>query len=322
MRASRLLSILILLQLRGRLTAETLAREFEVSVRTIYRDIDQLSAAGVPVYADRGRSGGFALLDGYRTRLTGLTPAESDALVLAGVGAAADDLGIGADLAAAQLKLLASLPPDAGASAHRVAQRFHLDPANWYRRTETLDGLPDLATAVWSERRIRIRYDSWKEVVTRDLDPLGLVLKGGLWYLVAAADGKPRTYRVSSILRLDLLEAPVVRPSKFDLAAYWTQASADFEARILSERAEVRVSPQGLRILRRVSPAAAEALEKAHTASSPAGWIQGHIPIESITDATHQLLHLGPEAEALAPPALRDAIATAAGRIAGLYAAT
>src|SRR5678816_2216696 len=141
MRARRLLSILILLQLRGRLTAETLAKEFEVSVRTIYRDIDQLSAAGVPVYADRGRSGGFALLDGYRTKLTGLTPAESDALVLAGVGAAADDLGMGADLAAAQLKLLASLPPDAGARAGRVAARFHLDPVSWYRGGETLPAL-------------------------------------------------------------------------------------------------------------------------------------------------------------------------------------
>ncbi len=321
MRASRLLSILILLQLRGRLTAQTLAKEFEVSVRTIYRDIDQLSAAGVPVYADRGRSGGFSLLDGYRTRLTGLTPAESDALVLAGVGAVADELGIGDDLAAAQLKLLASLPPDAGASAQKVAARFHLDPANWYRRTETLDGLPDLATAVWSERRIRIRYDSWKEVMTRDLDPLGLVLKGGLWYLVAAADGTPRTYRVSSIQHLELLDAPVQRPPRFDLADYWTRASADFEARMLSQRAGVRVSPAGLRILARVSPAAADALSATHRPSEPEGWIQGEIPIESVRDATLQLLHLGPEVEALAPPELRKAIVEAARRIADLYAA-
>ena len=135
MRASRLLSILILLQMRGRLSAEALAAEFEVSVRTIYRDIDQLSAAGVPVYAERGRAGGFALLDGYRTKLTGFTPAEADALVLAGVGGAA----------AAQLKLLASLPPDAGASAQRVAQRFHLDPANWYTRAEALPLLRNIS---------------------------------------------------------------------------------------------------------------------------------------------------------------------------------
>jgi predicted DNA-binding transcriptional regulator YafY len=277
-----LLSILILLQLRGRLTAETLAREFEVSVRTIYRDIDQLSAAGVPVYAERGRAGGLALLDGYRTRLTGLTAAESDALVLTGVGPAGAALGIGPELAAAQLKLLASLPPEAGARAQRVAARFHLDPGNWYRPAEALDGLPALASAVWDERRIRVRYDSWKEVVTRDLDPLGLVLKAGAWYLVAAADGQPRTYRVAAILALEVLDAPVRRPARFDLAAYWTQWSADFEARMFSGSAKIRVSPQGLRVLRRLSPAAAAALDADHRPAQPDGWIEGEIPIESL----------------------------------------
>ena len=133
MRASRILSILILMQMRGRISADALAREFEVSVRTIYRDMDHLSAAGVPVYAERGRAGGFALLDGYRTRLTGLTVAESDALVLAGAGTVAADLGLGDALATARLKLLASLPADSGASADRVSRRFHLDPIDWYR---------------------------------------------------------------------------------------------------------------------------------------------------------------------------------------------
>ena len=320
MRASRLLSILILLQLRGRLTAEALAREFEVSVRTIYRDIDQLSAAGVPVYAERGRAGGFALLDGYRTKLTGLTPAESNALVLAGVGAAADDLGMGADLAAAQLKLLASLPADAGASAGRVAARFHLDPVSWYRGGESLDGLPALAAAVWGERRIRVRYESWKEVVTRDLDPLGLVLKGGTWYLVAAVRGSPRTYRVASILAQETLEQPVARPAKFDLETYWTQWSREFEARMLSERAVVRISPLGRRILRDASPAAAQAIEAHHTPCEPAGWVRAEIPIESITTAARQMLHLGVEAVVVSPPALRAAVAAEAAAIAGLYA--
>src|SRR5215470_2164491 len=180
MRASRLLSLLILLQMRGRMSAEALAAEFEVSVRTIYRDMDQLSAAGVPVYAERGRNGGFALLDGYRTRLTGFTPAEAEALLLAGVGPAAADLGIGAEAAAAQLKLLASLPPDSGASAQRVASRFHLDPINWYSRAESIDILPALASAVWTEKRVRIRYESWTDLVTREVDPLGLVLKAGI----------------------------------------------------------------------------------------------------------------------------------------------
>ncbi|ATQ42166.1 helix-turn-helix transcriptional regulator [Caulobacter mirabilis] len=320
MRASRLLSILILLQLRGRLTAEALAEEFEVSVRTIYRDIDELSAAGVPVYAERGRAGGFALLDGYRTRLTGLTSTESDALVLAGGGAAAADLGLGDDLAAARLKLLASLPPDSGASAQKVAARFHLDPTHWYRRTETSPLLPALAEAVWADRRLRIRYDSWKGPVDRDIDPLGLVLKGGAWYLAAAVGGTPRTYRVSSLRALEPLAEPFQRPVGFDLAAYWSDWARDFEARLMSGRAQVRLSPEGLRRLRIISPAAAEAVDADRQPAEPAGWIIAEIPTEDLEDATRQLLYLGAEAEVLGPPDLREAVAATAARIAALYA--
>jgi predicted DNA-binding transcriptional regulator YafY len=319
MRASRLLSILILLQMRGRLSAETLAQEFEVSVRTIYRDIDQLSAAGVPVYAERGRAGGFALMDGYRTRLTGFTPAEADALLLAGVGGAAADLGMGADLAAAQLKLLASLPPDSGASAQRVASRFHLDPANWYSRIEPLEMLPALAAAVWSDTRIRIRYESWKDVVTREVDPLGLVLKGGVWYVVAAVKAQPRTYRVSNIQGLDVLDARFKRSTRFDLARYWAAWARDFEARLLRERAVVKLSPEGLRLLRELSPAAGEAADAAHSKCAPAGWIKAEIPVEGVDYVARQLLRIGADIEVLGPPALRDAVAREAQRVADLY---
>jgi len=317
MRAGRLLSILILLQTRGRLSAEALAAEFEVSVRTIYRDIDQLSASGVPVYAERGRSGGFALLDGYRTKLTGMTVAESDALVLAGAGSAARDLGVGFELAAAKLKLLASLPPDSGISADRVARRFHLDTDGWYRRSSPLAVLPDLAAAVWRDRRIRIAYDSWKGPVSRDLDPLGLVLKAGLWYLVAAAEGKPRTYRIANITALSVLETPSRRPIKFDLERYWDDWRTDFEARLLAERATVRLSAEGLRRLRIISPAAAEAADEAGRPDGDS--VIAEIPIESVADAMGQMLHLGAEVEVLAPPALREAVVTAAKAIAGLY---
>jgi len=320
MRASRLLSILILLQMRGRISAEELAAEFEVSVRTIYRDMDQLSAAGVPVYAERGRNGGFALLDGYRTRLTGFTPAEAEALLLAGVGPAAADLGVGAEAAAAQLKLLASLPPDSGASAQRVAQRFHLDPVNWYSRVETTDILPALANAVWNERRIRVRYESWRDLVNRDLDPLGLVLKAGAWYLVAAVKGQARTYRASNVRELEVLTAKAVRPPRFDLARYWETWSRDFEARIFSERAVVKLSPLGRRILREVSPVASEAVEAEHRACKPDGWVKARIQIENITLATRQLLRLGAEVVVLEPAALRAAIAREAQSVAALYA--
>ncbi len=320
MRASRLLSLLILLQMRGRMSAEALAAEFEVSVRTIYRDVDQLSAAGVPVYAERGRNGGFALLDGYRTRLTGFTPAEAEALLLAGVGPAAADLGVGAEAAAAQLKLLASLPPDSGASAQRVAARFHLDPVNWYSRAEASDILPAVANAVWGERRIRVRYESWRDLVDRDLDPLGLVLKAGVWYLVAAVKAQARTYRVSNIHALEVLNAKAQRPARFDLARYWASWSRDFEARIFSERAVVKLSPLGRRILREISPVAAEAAEAQHRACKPANWVKAEIPIESVALAARQLLRLGADVEVLEPAALRAAIAREAENVAALYA--
>lgn len=319
MRASRLLSILIALQMRGRLSAETLAAEFEVSVRTIYRDVDHLSAAGIPIYAERGRSGGFALHEGYRTKLTGFTPGEAEVLLLAGVGPAAADLGVGAEAMAAQLKLLASLPPDSGASAQRVAQRFHLDPANWYSRVEPIAILPALAAAVWRARRIRVQYESWKDTVTRDLDPLGLVLKAGVWYLVAAVKGKPRTYRVSNIQTFETSDIPAARPPRFNLARYWAQATRDFEARLMNARAIVRLSPEGQRRLRDVSPAAAEAVAGKFQACRPAGWVRAEIPIEGVSHATGQLLHLGAEVEVLEPAELRDAVAKEARRVAKLY---
>ena len=319
MRASRLLSLLILLQMRGRMSAEALAAEFEVSVRTIYRDVDQLSAAGVPVYAERGRNGGFALLDGYRTRLTGFTPAEAEALLLAGMGPAAADLGVGAEAAAAQLKLLASLPPDSGASAQRVAQRFHLDAVNWYSRAEASEILPAVANAVWGERRIRVRYESWRDLVDRDLDPLGLVLKAGVWYLVAAVKGQARTYRVSNIQTLEVLNTKTQRPARFDLARYWASWSRDFEARIFSERAVVKLSPLGRRMLRDVSPVASEAAEAQNRPVKPAGWVKAQIPIESVALAARQLLRLGADVEVLEPAALRTAIAREAANVAALY---
>lgn len=320
MRASRLLSILIMLQLRGRLSAEALAAEFEVSIRTIYRDIDQLSAAGVPVYAERGRTGGFALHEGYRTRLTGLTPAEAEVLLLAGAGGAAADLGVGPEAAAAQLKLLASLPPDSGASAQRVAARFHLDPAPWYARIEPLEVLPTLAAAVWRDRRIRIGYESWKSEVTRELDPLGLVLKAGVWYLVAAAGAKTRTYRVSNIRSLDLLDKTFQRPARFNLPRHWDVSSRDFEARLMSERAVVKLSPEGRRLMRDNYPAYEQAVAAKHSKAKPEGWIKAEIPVESFAQSARQLLRLGAEIEVISPPALRAAIASEAARVAKLYA--
>ena len=187
MRASRLLSLLLLLQNRGRMTAPALAAELEVSVRTVYRDVESLGAAGVPIYADRGPSGGYQLLDGYRTRLTGLTSDEADSLFLSGMPGPAAELGLGGALAAAQLKLAAALPPQLRDRASRAGERFHLDAPGWFRDSEDTPFLADVAAALWHDRRIAVRYRRWgSEEVERELNPLGLVLKAGVWYLVAS----------------------------------------------------------------------------------------------------------------------------------------
>ncbi len=206
MRASRLVSILMLLQGRGKLTAQQLADELEVSIRTIYRDLDALAASGVPLYGDRGPAGGYNLVDGYRTRLTGLTPAEAEAVFLAGLHGPAQALGLGPNLAAAEQKLLAALPVELRTRAGRVTERFHLDPANWFTDADEPAHLIAVAESVWEQRALRVRYRRWQGEVQRTLEPLGVVLKGGAWYVVASVDGQIRTYRAARILEIEPLE--------------------------------------------------------------------------------------------------------------------
>jgi len=159
MRASRLVSVLLLLQARGQMTAAEIARELEVSERTVHRDVEALSASGVPIYAERGTHGGIRLVDGYRTRLTGMTAAEAEALFLAGIPGPAAELGLGTVVAAAQLKILASLPPELRTRASRLVERFHLDAGEWFRASEPVPHLGALSEAVWAARRIAIQYD-------------------------------------------------------------------------------------------------------------------------------------------------------------------
>ncbi len=319
MRASRLLGMMFMLQLRGRLSAQTLAREFEVSVRTIYRDVDALSAAGVPIYAETGRNGGIALHVGFRARLTGLTASEAAALPIAGLAHVARDLGVSADAASAQFKMLASLPPDAGATAAGIAARFHIDPIPWFHRTEDVDGLPALAMAVWGGKRIEVAYDSWAGAVRRTLDPLGLVQKGGLWYLVAAWRKKPRTYRVTNFRELKVLAAPARRPARFDLAAFWQASAERFEAGLLAQRARVRISQEGERILRAVMPVGAEMVARTRKPCAQEGWSEAELPFETPDYSARQLLRLGCEVVVLAPEALRTAVIAEAHAVQALY---
>ncbi|MDB5431780.1 MAG: transcriptional regulator [Caulobacter sp.] len=319
MRASRLLTILILLQTRGRMTAEALAREFEVSVRTIYRDVDELSASGVPVYAERGRAGGFALLDGYRTKLTGMTANEAEALAFAGLPGAAAQLGVGGALTAAKLKLLAALPKDQVAGAGKVAARFHFDPVGWYGRPEQTDLLPAIAGAVWAEKTLQITYESWRGVVERRVNPLGLVLKSGVWYLVAAVAGGMRTYRVSNIQDLTPTDEAFAWPAGFDLGAFWAAWLAEAEARIVRGVAVLKVTATGLARLANLGAQSVEMAQRTRSAPDAAGWMRVEVPIEGLDHATGEMVRLGAEAVVLEPKDLRERVAQVSRAMAGLY---
>jgi len=322
MRASRLVSILLLLQARGRATAAELAGELEVSPRTIYRDVEALSAAGIPVYADRGRDGGYRLVDGYRTRLTGLTGGEADALFLSGLPGPAAQLGLGGAVAAAQLKLLAALSPVSRERAEAFRARFHLDVPGWFRAAEEVPHLTGVAAAVWEQRLLRVRYERWTGEVTRLLAPLGLVLKAGSWYVVATVDpgGDPRTYRVARILDLEVSDETFDRPAGFDLAAYWREWSARYERDVYRDEAVLRLSPAAVRLLPGWwGPVAAEAAARTAGPPDAAGWVRARVPIETVEHATAQVLRLGAGVEVLAPARLRERVAAHAAAMVALY---
>ena len=322
MHASRLLSILMLLQARGRTSAQTLARELEVSARTIHRDIDELSAAGVPVWADRGRSGGFQLREGWRTRLTGLTAPESRALFLSGLAGPAADLGLGEAVASARLKVLATLPPEWQADAQHLSARFHLDAVDWFRSAARTEHLGAVADAVWRERRLQIVYESWNGVRERAVEPLGLVLKAGIWYMAARAGerAEPRTYRLSNIHALTVSDQHFKPPRDFGLAAYWLASTRRFEAGVYRDTAVLRASARGVRLLREFSSAVADAVDATMT-KDKTGWSRVTVPIESVEHAADQLINLGADLEALSPPALRARLRLTAKRLTRLYAA-
>ena len=320
MRASRLLSLLLILQARGRMTAQELAGELEVSVRTVYRDVESLGAAGVPLYADRGPLGGYRLVDGYRTRLTGLTSGEAESLFLAGVPGPAAELGLGTVLAAAQLKLLAALPPELRSRAGRIRERFHLDAPAWFQDADQPPYLPVVADAVWNQRCLRVRYQRWRGEVARTLDPLGVVLKGGIWHLVARVASQVRTYRVARILELQTLEDRFERPEAFDLAAFWQSWSRRFESSVYRREAVVRLSPRGRdRLPFLLGPVAARAASESAGPPDQDGWTRVVLPIESVEHALADLLRLGADVEAVAPPELRERIATTAAALATIY---
>lgn len=324
MKADRLVSIILLLQTRGRMTAAQLADELEVSVRTVYRDVEALHTAGIPLYGDAGHAGGYRLLDGYRTRLTGLTVPEAGALSLAGAPGPAAELGLGPVLAAAQLKVRAALPAELRPHADRVGARFHLDAPGWYARPDDVPHLTAVAAAVWDSRVLHVRYRRWRAPteVERSLRPYGLVLKAGRWYVIAAATeaGEPRTYRVDQILQLTATHLQFEIPSTFDLAAHWTSYQESFHARLQQGEAVVRLAPRAVSRLTGPAARAAEATGRTEPdAPGDEGWIRAVLPIESVDHAHDEFLRLGADIEVLEPPELRARLAATARKLHSRY---
>jgi predicted DNA-binding transcriptional regulator YafY len=305
MRAERLVSLLLLLQTRGQLTAAELSDRLDVSVRTVHRDVEALAAAGVPLEALRGPAGGYRLAGGYRTRLTGLTADEAEALFAAGMPGPAAELGLGGELAAARLKVLAALPAELQERATRAQRLFHLDTRRWFRAGDRVPHLPALAAAVWGGRRVRLRYREGPKVVQRTVDPLGLVLKGGAWYLVARRSAGMRVYRVSRVVSARALADGFERPPEFELDGFWEEWSRAFEQARPRVEVTVRVSEE----VRRRLPEERR-LEADGTVT---------VAFESIGDAYRELLGFGADLEVLAPEELRRRVGETGREVAALY---
>ncbi|MET7382572.1 WYL domain-containing protein [Streptomyces sp. NPDC005526] len=322
MRAARLIKMVLLLQSRRSMTAAELARELEVSERTVARDAQALSEAGVPVYADRGRAGGYRLVGGYRTRLTGLARDEAEALFLSGVPGALREMGLEDAASAARLKVSAALLPSLRDASRTAAQRFHLDAPDWFREPRTPGLLPAVADAVWDDRRIAARYRRGREEVARELEPYGLVLKAGVWYLCArvAGHGAFRVYRIDRFTAVEPGEERFERDGEFDLPAFWEERAGQFARSILRAEVVVRLSAEGVRRL----PYAVDALAAGEALASAGGpdedgRVTVTLPVESEEVAHTQLTALGPEVEVVAPVELRERFARDAARIAALY---
>lgn len=318
-RSERLVALLFLLQRRRAATVPELAQALGVSERTTYRDVAALQAAGVPIWTEQGRGGGVRLVDGWRSQLDGLTSREAVALFAFGAPQALAALGLGSAVAAAHAKVAASLPEALREQAEVVAQRFHLDAPAWFRAQEESEALGLLAQAVWEQRRVRVAYrrgSGTGEAVERLLEPLGVVLKAGVWYLVAAVEGITRTYRVARVERVEVTDERFARPAGFDLAAWWRQSAASFEQSLQTVQLRLRLSRRGVRALPGAvgEQVAAAALDRAGQPDD-AGWVTVDVALEDEEIAAHQLLGLGDDVVIEAPAGARRALAELARRI-------
>ncbi|MFF0264426.1 helix-turn-helix transcriptional regulator [Kribbella sp. NPDC004536] len=308
MRAERLLRLLLHLQTRGQATVDQLSQALDVSPRTIQRDLEVLSVSGVPVYSIRGRGGGWALLPGYRTRLTGLTPSEVMSVFVGATAHVLADLGLDASSEQAVSKLIAALPENTRREAEYARQRVLIDHAGWDDRRETPRWLDLCREAVWKEHHLNITYGDGTEPFP--VAPLGLVAKARTWYLVAArTDGRLRTYRLSRVTSAELTGDAFIRPAGFDLATYWAQSQREFQASRPSYPIVLKVRDHAVRRFRPIQP------------MIPAGddWWIVHADLENAHEAQAAVLAQAGAAQAIAPPELIALVHEAAERIAAAH---
>lgn len=322
MRADRLLTMLLILQNRGRTTAQTLAEELEVSVRTIYRDIDALSFAGVPLYTDRGPGGGISLMDSYRTNLTGLTENEMRSLFLLSIPTPLAELGLSQQVKGALLKLRAALPAVYNQDEDGVQQRLHLDWAGWHRSEERVPHLRALQEATWHNQRVVIKLRSMvrNQVVERTIAPYSLVAKAGTWYLVGVNAGQKRVYRVSRIVEVTQLAGKFERPASYNLVKFWQNWCQRYEERRTYFRVLARIKPQLIPYL--IFILGDQVQENINNAQPPDddGWLTIELVFESFEVARNHALSCGRSIEILEPQALRVSVIDYAEQIISFYA--
>ena len=321
MRADRLISLLLLLQTRGRMTARELADELEVSERTIYRDITALGVTGVPVYAERGPGGGCELLESYRTNLTGLTPQEARALFMLNIPAPLDQLGVTQELKAALLKLSAALPASRRSEEERSRQRIHLDSSWWFQADEAVPCLPSIQQALWQDNKLHLAYRAdFGTQVQQIVAPYGLVAKASVWYLVYAhPTGDVRALQVSRVTEAAILEESFERPADFDLADFWKGWCTKFEEGRFRYIVTARVSPELAALLPYYFGDGFQALLPEASPPDTKGWITLTLPFESLTAARARVLGFGRAVEVLEPEALRKSVIDFAEQITMFY---
>jgi predicted DNA-binding transcriptional regulator YafY len=298
------------------MTSRELADKLEVSERTVFRDMEALSAAGIPVYAERGSSGGWLLAEGYRTNLTGMKAEEILSLLLTNPSNLLDDLGIKDHFEAAFQKLLAASPTAIKKNAEMVRQRMLVDGAGWHQSKESFEHLSTVQEAVWEERQLYIKYSRDEETVERIVYPLGIVAKRNVWYLIAQSSGDMRTYRISRLVDARMLEEMFARPQGFDLEQYWEQSTQQFKNSLPRYPARLKVHPK---LHSRIGQERYASIIQTEEAKEGSEWLELDIEFQTLHSACEIILSYGSLVEVMAPEELRATVVSELTAAASIY---